>query len=89
MSWKNSFLQNSLLRKVFSLQTKKKNISLKTWSRSSTIIPQFVGFRFRVYNGKDFIPVVVTPEMVGFKLGEFATTRARYVYKKKKKSKKK
>lgn len=89
MSWKNLFLQNSLLRKVSSLNEKKKKTSLKTWSRSSTIIPEFVGLRFRVYNGKDFFPVTVTPEMIGFKLGEFVTTRAKYVYKKKKKGKKK
>ena len=89
MSWKSFFVQNSLLQKVSGLVTKKKNFSVKTWSRSSTIISDFVGCRFRVHNGKDFVPILITPEMVGFKLGEFAFTRAKYEYKKKKKGKKK
>jgi small subunit ribosomal protein S19 len=89
MSWKSFFLQNSLFKKVSNLVAKKKNFSVKTWSRASTIISEFVGHRFRVHNGKDFVPITVTPEMVGFKFGEFALTRAKYEYKKKKKGKKK
>lgn len=87
MSWKNPFVQNSLMQKVISLKEKGKTFSLKTWSRSSTIIPAFIGLRFRVHNGKDFFPLVLTPEMVGHKLGEFVPTRARYEFKKKKKKK--
>jgi small subunit ribosomal protein S19 len=50
--------------------------AIKTWSRRSTILPQFVGLTFNVYNGKKFIPVSVSEEMVGHKLGEFAPTRS-------------
>jgi small subunit ribosomal protein S19 len=86
--WKFSYVENTLLQKVLSSQVKKgRTFSLKTWSRSSTIIPDFVGMRFRVHNGKDFFPLVVTPDMVGFKLGEFIPTRVRYEFKKKKKKK--
>lgn len=85
MSWKNSYIQNSLLHKIISLKKKSKSFSLKTWSRSSTVLSACVGLRFRVYNGKDFVPLLVTQEMVGFKFGEFVPTRARYEFKKKKK----
>lgn len=88
MSWKIAYTQNTLLEKVASLKDKKKSSSLKTWSRSSTIISDFVGLRFRIHDGKDFFPLLITPEMVGSKLGEFAPTRARYEFKKKKKKKK-
>lgn len=87
MAWKIAYTQNSLIEKVISLKKKGKAFSLKTWSRSSTIISYFVGLRFRVYNGKIFFPLVITPEMVGYKLGEFVATRARYEFKKKKKKK--
>jgi len=62
-----------LLKKVAALGTKKEVI--KTWSRRSTIFPEFVGHTFGVYNGKEFIPVYVTEDMVGHKLGEFSPTR--------------
>lgn len=87
-SWKSSYVENSLLIKVFSNKIKKGNpFSLKTWSRSSTIISDFVGLRFRLHNGKDFLPLVVSADMVGYKFGEFVTTRVKYEFKKKKKKK--
>ncbi|MGL6042682.1 MAG: 30S ribosomal protein S19 [Sandaracinobacteroides sp.] len=69
--WKGPFVELSLLKKVESGQRG----PIKTWSRRSTILPQFVGHTFTVYNGKKFIPVSVSEEMVGMKLGEFAPTR--------------
>ena len=87
-SWKFHYIESSLLKKVSSQRIKKGNsFSVKTRSRSSTISSDFVGLRFRVHNGKDFIPVVISPEMVGYKLGEFVSTRVRYEFKKKKKKK--
>jgi small subunit ribosomal protein S19 len=69
--WKGPFVELSLLKKV---ETGSKG-PIKTWSRRSTILPQFVGHTFNVYNGKKFVPVSVSEEMVGMKLGEFAPTR--------------
>jgi small subunit ribosomal protein S19 len=69
--WKGPFVELSLLKKVESGARG----PIKTWSRRSTILPQFVGHTFTVYNGKKFIPVSVSEEMVGMKLGEFAPTR--------------
>lgn len=57
------------------------------WSRSSTIVADFVGLRFRLHNGKTFFPLVIGRDMVGYKFGEFVPTRARYEFKKKKKKK--
>ncbi|OBZ74617.1 37S ribosomal protein S19, mitochondrial [Grifola frondosa] len=57
------------------------NIPIRTQARSCTILPNFVGIRFMVHNGKDYVPVVVTQDMVGHKLGEFAVTKKRFVYK--------
>jgi small subunit ribosomal protein S19 len=72
---KGPFVDAKLLKRVEALnQTNKKSI-LKTWSRSSTIIPDFVGHTFGVHNGNKFIPVYITENMVGHKLGEFAVTR--------------
>jgi len=73
--WKGPFVDGHLLKKVQSLTEKGSNSPVKTWSRRSTILPQFVGVTFSVYNGKKFIPVLITEEMVGHKLGEFAPTR--------------
>jgi len=70
---KGPFVDEYLLKKVEALGQKKEVI--KTWSRRSTIFPDFVGHTFGVYNGKEFIPVYVTEDMVGHKLGEFAPTR--------------
>ena len=69
--WKGPFVELSLLKKVEAGARG----PIRTWSRRSTILPQFVGHTFNVYNGKKFVPVSVSEEMVGMKLGEFAPTR--------------
>lgn len=70
---KGPFVDEYLIKKVDSMGAKKEVI--KTWSRRSTIFPQFIGHTFGVYNGKEFIPVYITEDMIGHKLGEFAPTR--------------
>ena len=72
--WKGLYFDVTLYKKLKN-QKKKILISIKTWSRRSTIIPDFVGVTLSVYNGKSFIPVFVTEDMVGHKLGEFSPTR--------------
>jgi small subunit ribosomal protein S19 len=73
---KGPFVDYSLLKQVKKSQdTGKNNAVIKTWSRRSTIIPDFIGLTFAVHNGKKFIPVYVTDNMVGHKLGEFSMTR--------------
>ena len=87
--WKGPFVDGYLLKKVqHAIDTGKKNV-IKTWSRRSTILPVFVGYTFAVYNGNKFIPVVVSEEMVGHKLGEFAPTRTYYGHGADKKAKRK
>jgi len=71
--WKGPFVDSHLLKKVE--QAEGRHQIIKTWSRRSTILPQFVGVTFGVYNGHKFIPVSVTEQMVGYKLGEFSPTR--------------
>lgn len=73
--WKGPFVDGYLMRKVKALLESGRRDPIKTWSRRSTIIPDFVGVTFSVHNGRKFIPVLVTEEMVGHKLGEFAPTR--------------
>jgi small subunit ribosomal protein S19 len=73
--WKGPFVDGSLIKKAEKARQTVRSEVIKTWSRRSTILPQFVGLTFGVYNGKKFIPVNVTEEMVGHKLGEFAPTR--------------
>ena len=73
--WKGPFVDLYLLKKAEDAQEKSSRAPIKTWSRRSTILPQFVGLTFNVYNGHKFIPVSVSEEMVGHKLGEFAPTR--------------
>jgi small subunit ribosomal protein S19 len=74
--WKGPFVEKSVIKKAMAaIASTKNNNVIKTWSRRSTIIPQFVGLTFAVYNGKKFIPVLVTETMIGHKLGEFAPTR--------------
>jgi small subunit ribosomal protein S19 len=73
--WKGPFFDMYLLKKAEEARASGKNRVIQTWSRRSTIIPQFVGLTFGVYNGKKFIPVLVTEEMIGHKFGEFAPTR--------------
>ncbi len=72
---KGPFVDESLMKKVKEMNKGSKKSVIKTWSRRSTIFPEFVGHTFAVHNGKDFIPVYVTEDMVGHKLGEFAATR--------------
>ena len=73
--WKGPFVEESLMKKVDKYKVDPKKIPIKTWSRKSTIIPDFVGVSFLIYNGKKFIPITVSEDMVGHKLGEFAPTR--------------
>lgn len=76
--WKGPFVDLHLLKKSEAMATSGKNSPIKTWSRRSTILPQFVGQTYNVHNGHKFIPVYVTEDMVGHKLGEFAPTRTFY-----------
>ena len=73
--WKGPFVDPSLLKKVEKLKSQSRPLPIKTWSRKSTIIPEFIGVSFLIYNGKKFIPITISEEMVGHKLGEFAPTR--------------
>ena len=73
--WKGPFVDLHLLRKAEGAQDSGARSPIKTWSRRSTILPQFVGLTFNVYNGRKFVPVSVNEDMVGHKLGEFAPTR--------------
>ena len=73
--WKGPFVDPSLIKKVEKLKTQTNKLPIKTWSRKSTIIPEFVGVSFLIYNGKKFIPITVSEDMVGHKFGEFAPTR--------------
>ena len=73
--WKGPFVEGSLLKKADAARASGRHDVIKIWSRRSTILPQFVGLTFGVYNGRKFIPVNVTEEMVGHKLGEFSPTR--------------
>lgn len=76
--WKGPFVDGYLLKKAEAAQASEKRAVIKTWSRRSTIMPQFVGLSFQVHNGNKFIPVTVSEEMVGHKFGEFAPTRTYY-----------
>jgi small subunit ribosomal protein S19 len=73
--WKGPFVESSLLKKAEVARGSGRKDVIKTWSRRSTVLPQFVGLTFGVYNGKKHIPVLVTEDMVGHKLGEFSPTR--------------
>ena len=73
--WKGPFVDPSLLKKVEKLKDQSNKPPIKTWSRKSTIIPEFVGHSFLIHNGKKFIPIKISEEMVGHKLGEFSPTR--------------
>ena len=86
--WKGPFVHPSLLKKIDKLKDAPNKKPIKTWSRRSTILPQFIGITFNVYNGKKFIPVLVSEEMVGQKLGEYAPTRTYYGHTADKKAKK-
>ena len=73
--WKGPYFDETLFKKVKKSKEDSSKSPIKTWSRRSTIIPDFVGVTISVYNGKSFIPVYVTEDMVGHKLGEFSPTR--------------
>ena len=73
--WKGPFVDPSLINQVEKLKNQPNKPPIKTWSRKSTIIPDFVGFSFLIHNGKKFIPIKISEEMVGHKLGEFSPTR--------------
>jgi len=76
--WKGPFVDGYLLKKADTVRESGRNEVIRTWSRRSTILPQFVGLTFGVYNGQKFIPVSVNEQMVGHKFGEFAPTRTYY-----------
>ena len=73
--WKGPFVEESLIKKVDKQKNDPNKKPIKTWSRKSTIIPDFVGISFLIYNGKKFIAITVSEDMVGHKFGEFAPTR--------------
>jgi small subunit ribosomal protein S19 len=73
--WKGPFVDGYLLKKAEVARASGRSSVIQIWSRRSTILPQFVGLTFGVYNGKKFIPVLVSEEMIGHKFGEFAPTR--------------
>jgi small subunit ribosomal protein S19 len=73
--WKGPFVDGFLLKKAEATRSSGRNEVIRTWSRRSTILPQFVGLTFGVYNGKKFLPVFVTENMIGHKFGEFSPTR--------------
>ncbi len=72
---KGPFVQDALLKRVHAMNQRNEKRVIKTWSRASTVLPEFVGHTFAVHNGNKFIPVYVTENMVGHKLGEFSPTR--------------
>lgn len=72
---KGPFIDEYLLKKIEGIDPSKKKVIIKTWSRRSTIFPQLIGHTFAVYDGRKHVPVYVTEDMVGHKLGEFAPTR--------------
>ena len=87
--WKGPFVDGYLLKKAEKAHASERREVIKTWSRRSTILPQFVGITFNVYNGQKFIPVYVSEDMVGHKLGEFAPTRTYWGHGADKKAKRK
>jgi len=76
--WKGPFVDGYLLKKADKAREEASRKPIKTWSRRSTIMPNFVGLTFQVHNGQKFIPVTIDEDMVGHKLGEFAPTRTYY-----------
>lgn len=85
---KGPFCDEHLMNKVEKMNTENKKKVIQTWSRRSTIFPQFVGHTVAVYNGKEHVPVYIVEDMVGHKLGEFAPTRTYRGHEKDKKAKK-
>ena len=76
--WKGPFVDGYMLKKATTARASGRNQVIKTWSRRSTILPQFIGLTYGVYNGQKFIPVLVTEDLIGHKFGEFAPTRNYY-----------
>ncbi|GAA6839921.1 30S ribosomal protein S19 [Helicobacter pylori] len=72
---KGPFIDDHLMKKTLKAKEGKDNRPIKTWSRRSTILPEMIGFTYNVHNGRVFVPVYVTENHVGYKLGEFAPTR--------------
>jgi small subunit ribosomal protein S19 len=72
---KGPFIDDHLFKKVLSAQESRSRNIIKTWSRRSTVLPEFVGVTIAIHNGKKFLPIFITEDMVGHKLGEFAPTR--------------
>ena len=87
--WKGPFVDGYLLTKADKAQDSGRKDVIKTWSRRSTIMPQFVGLTFGVYNGQKHVPVMVSEDMVGMKFGEFSPTRTFYGHAADKKAKRK
>ncbi|MEP2943317.1 MAG: 30S ribosomal protein S19 [Hyphomicrobiales bacterium] len=87
--WKGPFVDGYLLKKADKVRESGRNEVIKTWSRRSTILPQFVGLTFGVHNGHKHIPVNISEDMVGHKLGEFSPTRTYYGHGADKKAKRK
>ena len=87
--WKGPFVDGYLLKKADDMHVSGRKDVIKTWSRRSTIMPQFVGLTFGVHNGHKHVPVAVSEEMIGHKFGEFAPTRTYYGHSADKKAKRK
>lgn len=85
--WKGPFVDGYLLKKAEAARSSGRSSVIKTWSRRSTILPQFVGLTFGVYNGQKFVPVLVNEDMIGHKFGEFSPSRTYYGHGVDKKSK--
>ena len=73
--WKGPFVEESLMKKVDKYKTDPKKIPIKTWSRRSMVVPEMVGLTIAIHNGRQHIPVLISENMVGHKLGEFSMTR--------------
>ena len=76
--WKGPFVDGYLLKKADAVRESGRKDVIRTWSRRSTVMPQFVGLNFGVHNGQKFVPVLITEDMVGHKFGEFAPSRTFY-----------
>ena len=87
--WKGPFVEGYVLNKAEKVRESGRNEVIKIWSRKSTILPQFVGLTFGVYNGRKHIPVLVSEEMIGQKFGEYSPTRTYYGHAADKKAKRK
>ena len=85
--WKGPFIDGYVLKKAEAAQSSGRKQVIKIWSRRSTVLPQFVGLTFGVYNGQKFIPVLISEDMVGHKFGEFSPTRTYFGHSADKKAK--